>query len=47
METRLYVLTQGLRESQTEAIIDISLGDPYYDTHKKELTGTLLDQQEK
>ena len=37
------LLIQGLWESQTEAIIDIRLGDPDCDTHKKEPMGTLLD----
>ena len=43
METRGDVIIQDLWESQNDSIIDIILGDPGCDSHKKEPTRTLLD----
>ena len=43
LETRGDVIIQDLWESQNDSIIDIILGDPGCDSHKKEPTRTLLD----
>ena len=43
LETWGDVLIQGLWESQTEAIIEVRLGESDCDTHKKDPTKTLLD----
>ena len=47
METRVDILIRGLWESNTEAIIDIRLGDIEYDIHKKDKMKMLLARWEK
>ena len=42
MDTRGDVIIQGLRESQTESIIDLILGYPDCDPYKNYPMGTLL-----
>ena len=44
METRGNVLTRGLWESQTDAMIYVRLGDLDCETHNEEPMETLLDR---
>ena len=47
LETRGDIIIWELWESKTEATIDVRLGDPECDTHKKEPMGMLLAWWEK